>query len=215
MLPTLARIPFTLAASATIWSRASSRPGPEHRSVTLIVGSRLHHAAQEVRSIAKLHESVTTFTQARATSKRVLTAIDGTWLAHFATHHHHRRENPLFGSLDLADGPLYLHDLLRVRQLPRVVVLSACEAAEGRAGPIGDVLGASTVLMERGTATFIASPSLVPDSSRTGAAMLALHQRLAAGDHPAQALLEVRRRASEVDRRERALAAGFVCFGAG
>ncbi len=215
VLPSLAALPFTIAASATIWSRASSRPLPQQRPVALIVGSRLRHAADEVRSIAKLHESVTTLTQARATAARVLKAIDGTWLAHFATHHHHRRENPLFGSLELADGPLYLHDLLRVPELPAVVVLSACEAAEGSAGPIGDVLGASTVLMERGTATVIASPSLVPDSSRTGAAMLELHERLAAGDQPARALLEVRRRASEVDPRERALASGFVCFGAG
>ncbi len=214
VLPTLAEIPFTIAASATIWSAVSRLPTPEHRSVTLIVGSRLQHAAGEARSIAKLHESVTTLTRARATTKRVMRTIDGTWLAHFAAHHQHRRENPLFGSLELADGPLYMHDLLRARQLPRVVVLSACEGAEGSAGPIGDVLGASTVLMERGTATVIASPSLVPDSSRTSAAMLDLHQRLAAGDRPARALLEVRRRASEADRRERALAAGFVCFGA-
>ena len=214
MLPTLAAIPFTVSASATVWSRASNRPVPQHRTVTLIVGSRLHHAAEEARAIAKLHQSVTTLTRARATTKNVMATIDGTWLAHFATHHQHLRENPLFGSLELADGPLYLHDLLRVRQLPHVVVLSACEAAEGSAGPIGDVLGASTVLMERGTATVIASPSLVADSSRTTAAMVDLHRRLAAGDQPARALMDVRRRASDSDRRDGALAAGFVCFGA-
>ena len=103
---------------------------------------------------------------------------------------------------------------MRLSRLP-LSSCSPCEAAEEGAGPIGDAHGASTVLMERGTATVIASPSLVPDSSRTGAAMLELHERLAAGDQPARALLEVRRRASEVDPRERALASGFVCFGAG
>jgi hypothetical protein len=214
LLPTLAAIPFTIAASATIWARAARRHLPRQRSVTLIVGSRLQYAAGEARSIAKVYQAATTLTRGRATAKRVVDAIDGTWLAHFATHHQHRRENPLFGTLELADGPLYLHDLLRVRQLPRVVVLSACEAAEGSPGPIGDVLGASTVLMERGTATVIASPSLVPDTGQTGASMLKLHQRLAAGDHPALALLEVRRSAAEVGRREQALAAGYVCFGA-
>jgi CHAT domain-containing protein len=181
----------------------------------LIVGSQLEHAAFEVRSIGDLYESVTNLTPSRATAKRVVKAVDGAWLAHFATHHQHRRENPLFGSLELTDGPLYLHDLLRVRLLPHVVVLSACKAAEGTTGPVGDVLGASTVLMERGTSTVIASPSLVADSRSHVSSMTTLHRRFIAGDPPAVALRTVRQQAGEIGRRERALAAGFVCYGAG
>ena len=83
--------------------------------------------------------------------------------------------------MDLADGPLYLHDLLRVERLPHMVVLSACQAAQGDVGAMGDVLGASTVLMERGTATVIANAGLVADNATSSAAMLELHRNLAAG----------------------------------
>jgi tetratricopeptide (TPR) repeat protein len=215
VLPSLSQLRFTVAASATIWSRASRRNASDRSGVVLVGGSSLAHAAAEVRSIAKVYTSATSLTRARATASRVTQAIDGVWLAHFATHHHYQRENPLFGSMDLADGPLFLHDLLRVRALPTVVVLSACEAAQGSAAATGDVLGASTVLMERGTSTVIANAGLVSDSQRGGASMLQLHRHLALGDGPAAALLAVRCDAAGISPREGALVAGFTCFGAG
>ena len=115
-------------------------------------------------------------------------------LAHLATHHQHRRANPLFGSLELVDGPLFLHDLLGLSALPSVVVLSCCEAASGDTGPIGDVLGASTVLMERGTRTVVASPALVADTEETTSAMTDVHRLLRRGVGPAEALRTVPRR---------------------
>ena len=106
VLPSLSRLRFTVAASATIWARASRRDVSDRTNVVLVEGIRLAHASAEVRSIAKIYATATTLTPARATARRVTRAIDGAWLAHFATHHHYQRENPLFGSLDLADGPL-------------------------------------------------------------------------------------------------------------
>jgi CHAT domain-containing protein len=117
--------------------------------------------------------------------------------------------------MDLADGPLYLHDLLRVDRLPYVVVLSACEAAKGDVNPMGDVLGASTVLMERGTATVVANASLVADTATSRVAMVELHHHLADGTTAARALLSVRQQAADFGPRQAALAAGFTCFGAG
>ena len=99
--------------------------------------------------------------------------------------------------------------------MPTIVVLSACEAAQGSTAPTGDVLGASTVLMERGTSTVIANPGLVSDSRRSGASMVELHRRLALGDGPASALLAVRRDACGTSPRQEALVAGFTCFGVG
>jgi CHAT domain-containing protein len=215
LLPSLLERPFTVAASASIWTRADATPTPGSGATILVAGADLAQARAEVRAIGRLHPGATTFTPARATAERVTRAIDRSRLAHFASHHRHDRENPLFGSLDLTDGPLYLHDLLRVPRLPHTVVLSACEAARGDVGGMGDLLGASTVLMERGTATVIANASLVADTATNLAAMLELHRHLGAGSRAATALLAVRRSAAELGPRASALAAGFTCFGAG
>jgi tetratricopeptide (TPR) repeat protein len=215
LLPSLAGRPFTVAASATVWQRAERTASPETHRTVLVAGTDLAQARAEVRDIARLYDDVTTLWPSRATAARVTQAIAPSRIAHFATHHHHRRENPLFGSMDLADGPLYLHDLLRVDRLPYIVVLSACEAAKGDVSAMGDVLGASTVLMERGTATVVANASLVADTDTNRVAMVELHRHLADRTTAARALLSVRRRAADLGPREAALAAGFTCFGAG
>ena len=215
LLPSLAGRPFVVAASASIWARAATAVAPATRRAVLVAGTDLDQARAEVRGIAALYPDATTLTPGRATAARVTRAIDPSWIAHFATHHRHQRENPLFGSMDLADGPLYLHDLLRVERLPHTVVLSACQAAQGDVGAMGDVLGASTVLMERGTATVIANAGLVADNATSSAAMLELHRNLAAGAPAAAALLAARRAAADLGPRAEALASGFTCFGAG
>lgn len=214
VLPSLAARPFTVAASATVWCWAA-RLAPATDRTVLVAGIDLSQARGEIRSIARLYGQATLLGPNRATADRVTREIKAARVAHFASHHHHHRENPLFGSMDLADGPLYLHDLLRVERLPHLVVLSACEAAKGDVGAVGDVLGASTVLMERGTATVIANASLVADTETSGAAMVELHRHLAAGVPAARALLAVRQHAAELGPREAALAAAFTCFGAG
>ena len=214
VLPSLSRIRFTVAASATLWAR-SRRHLPSSPTVVLVAGAHLDHAMSEVRAIAGVHAERTIVIPSRATANRVMRMIDGAWLVHLATHHHLRPDNPLFGSFELADGPLYLHDLLRVRRLPHVVVLSACEAAKGTPAPGGDVLGTSTVLMERGTATVIANASLVSDSGNNAAPMLDLHRRLALGEDAAGALRALRIDARERPPRDQALISGFTCFGAG
>jgi hypothetical protein len=214
LLPSLTARPFTVAASATVWARAA-RLVPETSQTVLVAGADLAQARAEVRAIARLYDRPTTLSPRAATAARVITAIGASRVAHFATHHHHDRENPLFGSMDLADGPIFLHDLLRVERLPHLVVLSACEAAQGDVGAMGDVLGASTVLMERGTATVVANASLVADTATSSASMVELHRHLAAGTSAARALLAVRQHAAALGPRQGALAAGFTCFGAG
>jgi CHAT domain-containing protein len=215
LLPSLTNRPFTVASSATIWLTASRAPTPDSRRAVLVAGTDLVQAQAEVRSIARLYATSTALSPRRATAARVTTTIEHAWIAHFASHHHHRRENPLFGSMDLADGPLYLHDFLRVAQLPHVIVLSACEAARGDVGAIGDVLGAASVLMERGAATIIANAGLVADSATSSESMIELHRHLAVGVAPATALLAVRRAAAVLGPRAAALTAGFTCMGAG
>src|ERR671937_2075767 len=53
-----------------------------------------------------------------ATTARVLAAIDGAGLAHIAAHGEFRADSPMFSSLRLADGPMTVHDVERLRRAP-------------------------------------------------------------------------------------------------
>ena len=116
-----------------------------------------------------------------------------------------RSDQPLFSALELADGPLYVHDLDRLRRGPRLLVLSACEAGLSGVRPGDELMGLTAALLGCGTATLIASVVPVPDD-RTAAVMTALHSGLRAGLAPSAALA-----AAQADDGQQL---GFVCFGA-
>ncbi len=171
--------------------------------VFLAAGPRLRHAGPEIRAITAHHPQASVLIGPEATVDAVLAGLDGTGIAHLACHGRFRADQPDFSSLELADGPLTVHDLHRLRRPPRLLVLSACEAARCAVRPGGELLGVSAALLKMGTRTLIAPVTAVPDRE-TRVLMTALHRWLAAGDPPAVAL-------------SRATAdtgvAGFICFG--
>lgn len=76
-------------------------------------------------------------------------------------------------------------------------------------------MGFSGALLALGTSALVASVVPVPDEP-THRLMIALHERLAAGDEPAAALAAAAAAALDHDvPADYATAAGFVCFGAG
>jgi CHAT domain-containing protein len=100
---------------------------------------------------------------------------------------------------------LIAYDLERLERPPRLLVLSACDAgsADVRAGEA--VMGLVSAALSFGTATVIAAVGPVGDAA-TRNLMTGLHERLALGMAPAEAL-------AAVPRPLGALA--FMCFGAG
>ena len=140
MLPSLLGRPFTVCPSAAAWLSASQAsgqpsgltPGQPAGSPLLVAGPGLGHAVSEVTGIAAIYPGSTPLTGADATVDATLRALDGSPLAHLATHGHHDQENVLFSRLDLADGPLMAYDVQGLSAPPRQVVLSACDA--GRRG---------------------------------------------------------------------------------
>jgi CHAT domain-containing protein len=215
LVPSFGSAALTLTSSATAWAAATRRTAAARGRAVLIAGPDLRHAVSEVRAVAAHHRDVTVLGRTHAKAPRVRRELDGVWLAHLATHHHLGHESPLFGSFTLTDGPFFMHDLLRVNALPTIVVLSACEAGRGNTSPGGDPLSASTVMMERGTMSVIASSSLVADDGTTIATMDELHRLLASGVTPAAALLALRTAVAEADPATRMLTSAYCCFGRG
>ncbi|HWJ66060.1 MAG TPA: CHAT domain-containing protein [Nocardioides sp.] len=193
LLPTLADRPFSVVPSAGQWLRATATPRPvrRNRRTLLVCGPGLATGGAEVPLLAASHPDATLLAGREATLDRVTRQLDGADLVHLAAHGHFRADSPLFSALDLADGPLTVHDLERVRRAPYRVVLSACES--GVLAPVGaeELLGLAAALFSLGTAGLVSSVAEVNDTA-TADLMVDLHAALADGADPATALHRVR-----------------------
>jgi len=208
-LPSLAGRPVSVAPSAAGWvdaaGPAAGRSGRDRRAPVLVAGPRLRHAQPEVEMLARRYPDARVLTGAAASAERVRQALDGAGLAHVAAHGRFRADNPLFSSIELADGPLTVYDLERLRRAPEVLVLSACESGLSAVAAGDELMGLAAAVLGLGTRALVGSVTPVSDAD-TRRLMDGLHQRLDAGLSPAHALAAARA-ATGVE--------GFVCLGAG
>jgi len=180
MLPVLRAQSVSVSPSAAAWFRARSADPPGHRAVILVGGPGLRAVRTEIKQLAEFYPQASVLTDGTATAGNVLAALDGSWLAHVATHGTFRADNPLFSSLQLDDGPLTVYDIEGIARAPHRLVLSACES--GRTAPAGadELLGLASSLMPMGTAGLVAAVVPVNDQV-TPSVMASLHRSVAAG----------------------------------
>ena len=185
-LPSLRGRPVSVAPSATTWlaaMRATARKRTDHR-VVLVAGPNLEHAEPEVVAVSALYGSPYVLTGPAATADVVRQMMDGAQLVHIAAHGRFRADNPQFSAIDLADGPLTVYDLERVRRGPRQLVLSACDSGLSAVHAGDELMGLAGAVFSLGTSTLIASVVPVADDL-TKALMVELHRELSAGATPA------------------------------
>jgi CHAT domain len=219
LLPALATLPTTVAPSAAMWLRAtatSASPVSDHR-VLLVAGPELQSQGAEVEQLAAVHRRNTMLGAESAagqpaTIEAALDSMNGAWIAHFAAHGSFRTDSPLFSSLRLDDGALFVHDFDRLRKAPRTVILSACDTGVSAAVGADELLGLVTGLLRVGTAGVVASVVPVNDQA-TVPFMLTLHRALVAGKSLAEAAL-AGRLAATGEVVTAATAASFTVWGA-
>lgn len=214
MLPGLVRTPVRVAPSATAWLRAVRSPAPDAAGRTVLAaGPRLPAARTEVVELAGRYPDARVLLGQDATAEAVLTALDGASQAHLAAHGVLRTDNPLFSALELADGPLTVYDLERLAAAPRLMLLPACQSGVSAVRTGDELIGLVSALLALGTRSVLATVIPVPDVS-TAALMLAVHERLRAGDEPATALAAARAGTDPEDPVGYAAACGVTCYGA-
>ncbi|MEP6797403.1 MAG: CHAT domain-containing protein [Lapillicoccus sp.] len=216
LLPVFRETAVAVAPSVTMWQRArrareqatAGTPG----AVTLVTGPRLSTRQAEVTDLSSLHADATVLRGEQATVEAALHALDGVRLGHIAAHGTFRGDAPTFTSLALADGPLMIHDLDRLRRPPESLVLSACDSGGLQAIGADEALGLVTSLLAMGTSGVVASVTPVNDAA-TMVVMRMLHTVVAAGGSLAEGLLAARRAAGD-DPLVAASAAAFTAWGA-
>ena len=214
MLPSLAHRPLAVAPSLRLWYRAAQHTPATDGARVLVAGPRLPAATEEIETLRARHPEAVTLTHEHATVAAVEHALDGADSAHLAAHGRFRDDNPLFCSLELADGALTVYDLERLRRAPRRLVLSSCESGLSAVHAGDELMGFTAAVFALGTATVIAAVVPVPDEATAGL-MLALDDQLQNGVAPAAALVRAREAIAGDDRRRTVARAAFVCFGAG
>jgi hypothetical protein len=212
--PSLRQRAVTVTPSAAWWLAGTARRQPiDHDRVLLVEGPDLEGTAAELAAIRDLVPDAICLFGTDATADRVLAELATADVAHIAAHGSFRGDNPLFSTLRVADGPIWVHDLAGLATTPRLVILTACEA--GRSGVLAgdELLGTATALLSLGVETVIAPLLPVPDIA-TARFAIRLHHHLAAGLSPAHA-----RAATALDERASgdpsglAVASTFQCIG--
>ena len=213
LLPALGARAFSVAPSAGAWMRASAAVPPSRRRVTLARGPGLLTDGAEVPLVAQLYDEVTMLSGDEATAGRVLSALDGAWLAHIAAHGRFRADSPLFSSLRMHDGPLTVYDFEQLRRAPYRLVLSSCDS--GVLAPVGadELLGLVSSLLPLGTAGIIAGVVPLNDQAVVPL-MVTLHRYLRAGQSLAESMLSVRQDI-DGDLIQQAAAMSLLALGAG
>jgi tetratricopeptide (TPR) repeat protein len=180
-LPTLAGRPVTVATSMTHWAAPATSTAPERRlSVAALAGPGLRRAVAETDQVAALWSAWTGSEADRgADSKALKRALDRDTVVHVAAHGTHERQNPYFSSLQLADGPVFAHELPRP-VFSTHVVLSACDVGQSDLRPGDEPLGLTAALLSLGVRSVVAAVAPVPDAVAE-VAMVDYHRQLADG----------------------------------
>ena len=182
--------------------------------VVLAAGPGLDGVNAELEALAAVYPDARSFGPASSSVDTVLAALDGAEIAHLACHGSFRVDNPMFSSLQFADGPLTVFDLEKLREAPRLVVLAACDVGTAAVSAGDELLGLGAALHRTGTESVVASLVPVPDDAAV-AMMVALHRQVAAGEPVAAALARARQVIAPDRPAAVAVRAAFVCFGLG
>lgn len=212
-LAPLAAVPVRIVPSATAWHATRQRT-PVSERVVVVAGPDLPGADAEATTVAALHADAECLVGLNAECEAVRTAASGAWIVHLACHGRLRTDSPTFSSLQVADGPLTVHDLERLRAPAHHWVLAACDlGAPGR--PAGAELeGVLATLLFGGAAGVVAASVPVPDQETVGF-MTDLHRALAQRASLAEAVLRARRGRDTDDPAEFVTSIAFACFGGG
>jgi tetratricopeptide (TPR) repeat protein len=195
---------IAVSPSATAWYLADRQPQVDG-SVLLAAGPGLPGAAAEVAALAALYPAAARLT----TPAQILNGLGAASVAHLAAHGRLRADSPMFSSLVLSGGELFVHDLEQLPRTPHRVVLSACDVGRSDVRWGEEVLGLAAAFLALGTSSLIAAVLPIPDQP-TLQVMTALHGRLLAGRPPAAALAEVQDEAGG----DVGIADGLICLGA-
>ena len=186
MVPGRVGLPTTVVPSLSAWLDGTARVSDPR--VSVVAGPGLPSATGEAGRVAAAWEGDDPcLPDLDAAAQDVRVALETSDVVHVAAHGTHHPESPVFSSLWMSDGPVFLCDLEGAEIRSSHVVISACEAGRSRRRAPVSHLGLATGLLTLGVGSVVASPCKVPDAT-AATVMGDYHERLRAGEDAADAL---------------------------
>ncbi len=182
---------ISYAPSATAWRLfMENRPEPRDEALVLSYSAdgALGNIPSEAGLVAASLGNVTMYTENKVQSAILLQSPEARTadIIHLATHGLFRGDAPLFSALLCADRQFYAYDAYNLRLNAGLVVLGACETAQGRLTG-NEHLGLVRGFQYAGARAVLASLWRIHDEA-TGALMRAFYQHLGLGLSAAEAL---------------------------
>jgi hypothetical protein len=182
---------LSYAPSASVYRLCRTKPA-RTSGRALIMGvpdSATPFIVDEVLAIARVLPDPQVFLGAEATAGQLKRHGEESRFVHLATHGLFRRDNPMFSSIRLGDGPLSVYDLYELRLSAELVTLSGC--GTGLSVVVGgdEQLGLVRGLLYAGARTVLLTLWDAYDSS-TADFMTGFYRRLQQGWSKARAAQE-------------------------
>lgn len=184
------RFEISYAPSAGVLLHCLAKPNPRLDSILLmgVPDERIPRVLDEVDALMPLFPAPTRFVGEQATLAALREYAPQVDVLHMACHGYFRPDNPLFSSLQLADGWLTVRDAYDL-DLSNcgLVTLSACETGVSDIAPGDELIGLARGFISAGAPTILVSLWTVDDEA-TATLMELFYRRLQSGDRPAAAL---------------------------
>jgi tetratricopeptide (TPR) repeat protein len=191
---------FTMsyAPSSSVYRLCRTKP-PGYGQGAVIMGvpdAGTPFILDEVRAVAEALPAAQVFVGAEATARQLQQRGETSRFVHVATHGFFRKDNPMFSSIRLGDGPLSVYDLYQFRLSAELVALSGC--GTGLSVVVGgdEQLGLVRGLLYAGAHAVLLTLWDAFDGS-TAEFMTAFYQRVNKGRTKAQAAQEAMRELRE------------------
>ena len=176
------------APSATVY-RLCCQKRPAASGNALIMGLPDHLApciADEVRAVSHILPNPRVFLDGEATTDQLRTLGPTSRFVHIATHGFFRRDNPMFSSIRLGNGPLCVYDLYELRLAADLVTLSGCSTGLNVVVGGDEILGLVRGVLYAGARSVLLTLWDAHDRS-TADFMQAFYRRLEGGVSKARA----------------------------
>lgn len=155
------------APSATVWQVLNEKPLEKPKNALLFgfADERIPLVNEEIKALQKIFKTAESFTGKKATFSAYTRNAPDFDILHFACHGQFRAENPLFSSLQLADGSVTVRDICAQNLQARLVTLSACETGLNKIYAGDEILGLARGFLSAGVSSLILSLWTVNDAA--------------------------------------------------
>jgi len=149
------------------WLLRRRRPRSRRRTVLLTgtVTSGPASVSRELEAVAGFFPADTVRVLRDPRSQEILSAMSDCRLLHLSAHGEFREDNPLFSSINMADGAIFLADLLGSRLSADLVVLSACSSGRVFTGQGDDLSGVAHGFLAAGARQLVAGMWRIHDQA--------------------------------------------------